>query len=298
MNRILLFLVALCAMVHAETPLSVMSFNVRYGTADDGPNHWDKRKDIVVDTIRQYNPDIIGTQECLDFQAEYIAEKLPDYRWFGVGREIACDGEYAAVLYKYKKLAPIESGNFWLSETPDVVGSISWSSACRRIATWARFFDLESKQTFYFFNTHLDHKSEPARQGGAKVLRNRIKKVPDNLPVVLTGDFNSVAGQSEAYTILAKIGMKDAWKTAKEIAGPTCTWSAFAAPKAGEERRIDWILTRGAIAASTCETVTFNQDGRYPSDHYPVFAALQLGVSTGKNKNEDAKSAAKSSPRN
>ncbi|MBM3289046.1 MAG: endonuclease/exonuclease/phosphatase family protein, partial [Candidatus Hydrogenedentes bacterium] len=178
MNRIFILLALGAFVTHAATPLAVMSFNVRYGTANDGPDHWNKRKDIVVDAILSSNPDIVGTQECLDFQADYIVSQLPEYRWFGVGRELNCGGEHMAVLYKHKALAPIETGNFWLSETPDVIGSISWDSACRRMVTWAKFLHLESKRTFYFFNTHLDHQSEPARQGGAKVLRDRIAALP------------------------------------------------------------------------------------------------------------------------
>lgn len=260
-----------------ETPIKIMTFNVRYGTANDGPNHWDKRRDILVDAIKSCDPDILGTQECLEIQAEYIAQQLPGYRWFGVGREISCGGEHMAVFYKHDVLAPIESGNFWLSETPDVVGSISWDSACRRMVTWAKFLHLESKLSFYFFNTHLDHKSEPARQGGAKVLRERIGKVAGDTPLILTGDFNSVAGNSEAYTILTGAGLVDSWTAAIERAGPTTTWSGFNAPEKGADRRIDWILVRGPIAIQACETVTFNRDGRYPSDHFPVFARLLVG---------------------
>ena len=286
MNRLTLLFLLLPYFAGAETSVKVMSFNVRYGTANDGPNHWDKRKDILVDTIKHYDPEIVGTQECLDFQADYVIEKLSDYRWFGVGREIACDGEHVAVLYKYKKLAPIESGNFWLSETPDVVGSISWNSACKRMVTWARFMDLETKETFYFFNTHFDHKSEPARQGGAKVLRDHIAKLPEGAPVIVTGDFNSAAEDSEAYSILTRAGLTDTWKSASERVGPNCTWSAFAAPDESANRRIDWILTRGPIATSKCETVTFNKDGRYPSDHYPVFAALTIGAQAKTAKRE------------
>jgi len=154
------------------------------------------------------------------------------------------------------------------------------------MVTWARFMDLETKENFYFFNTHFDHKSEPARQGGAKVLRDRIAKLPENTPVIITGDFNAIAEGSEAYSILTGAGLSDAWTTAPERVGPKCTWSGFAAPKESEIRRIDWILTRGPIAASKCETVTFNKDGRYPSDHYPVFASLTIGVETKTAKQE------------
>jgi len=262
----------------AEVNLRVMSFNVRYGTANDGPNHWDERKDLVVNTIQEFTPDVIGTQECLDFQADYIVNELPEYRWFGVGREPDCTSEYMAVLYKPKVVAPIETGTFWLSETPEVVGSIAWNSACRRTVTWAKFYYIETKEIFYFLNTHLDHKSEPARQAGAKVLLDYIQKLPRQIPLVLTGDFNAKAGASEAYTVLTEGGLGDAWKTAGEQLGPSVTWSAFKAPEPRADRRIDWILTRGDVDIHRCETVTFNKDGRYPSDHYPVFAAMTLGT--------------------
>lgn len=174
--RILLILLVAVAPVasFADTTIKVMSFNVRYGTAPDGVNAWHQRKDLVVDVIRQYDPVVVGTQECLDFQADYIVQALPDYRWFGVGREADGRGEFMAVLYKPRVLSPIDSGNFWLSETPDVPGSSSWNSACNRMVTWARFYHIESKQFFYFYNTHLDHKSEPVRQGGATVLAGKL----------------------------------------------------------------------------------------------------------------------------
>jgi hypothetical protein len=158
----------------ADATIKVMTFNVRYGTAPDGANAWHQRKDLVVDVIRQYDPDVVGTQECLDFQADYIVQAFPDYRWFGVGREADGRGEFMAVLYKPRVLSPIDSGNFWLSETPDVPGSSSWNSACNHMVTWARFYHIESKQFFYFYNTHLDHKSEPVRQGGATVLAGKL----------------------------------------------------------------------------------------------------------------------------
>jgi len=265
----------------ADLSMTVMSFNIRYGTANDGENSWELRKDLVVDMIRRYEPTVFGTQECLDFQADYLAEHMPEYRWFGVGREMDGTGERMAVFYRADRISPIESGNFWLSETPATPGTSSWDSACNRMATWAKFYDHDTKSFFYFVNTHLDHRSEPARQGGAKVVADFISRLPGDAPVILTGDFNSTAGSSEAYSILTQSGLADAWTTAKEQAGPPITWSAFEAPKPDTDRRIDWILVRGPIAVKRCETVTFNQDGRYPSDHFPV--AAELVVTTTNN---------------
>lgn len=263
----------------AELDLNVMSFNIRFGTANDGDNSWENRKEIVIDMIREQDPVVIGTQECLDFQADYLVEQLPQYRWFGVGREADGTGERMAVLYRADTVSPIESGNFWLSETPQVPGSSSWNSACNRMATWARFYHHASGQTFYFINTHLDHRSEPARQGGSKVVLDFIKTLPDDVPLVLTGDFNSIAVSSTPYSVLVDGGLVDAWDKATEQVGPAVTWGAFNAPEIDSDRRIDWIMTRGGFVADRCETVTYNRDGRYPSDHFPVVAHLKIGSS-------------------
>lgn len=262
----------------AEPALTVMSFNIRYGTAQDGDNSWENRKDVVIDMIREQDPTIVGTQECLDFQADYVVEQLPHFRWFGVGREANGSGERMAILYRADRVSPIETGNFWLSETPGVPGSSSWNSACNRMATWGRFYDHESGRSFYFVNTHLDHRSEPARQGGSKVVLEFINSLPVDAPLILTGDFNSIAVSSVPYTVLSEGGLADVWTTALEQVGPAATWGAFKAPEAASDRRIDWILTRGSLVTSRCETVTYNRDGRYPSDHFPVVAALQLST--------------------
>ncbi|MFA6244065.1 MAG: endonuclease/exonuclease/phosphatase family protein [Candidatus Hydrogenedentales bacterium] len=259
-----------------EIPLVVLSFNVRYGTANDGDNAWDKRKDILVETIRQSKADIIGTQECLDFQADYIVEKLPEYRWFGVGREADGSGERMAVLYKKDVLSPLESGNFWLSETPEIPGSSSWNSSCNRMVTWARFYHLASKRSFIHYNTHFDHKSEDARQGAARVLLNRIQQLPSEMPVIVTGDFNSIAKNSVAWTTLTEGGLADAWLTTEKRIGPSITFGSFGPPKEGEDARIDWILLRGPVRADECETIAYNESGKYPSDHFPVRAALTI----------------------
>ena len=120
MNRLVvaLSLILVTAPALAEIPLKVMSFNIRYGTAMDGENAWPKRKDILVNTIKKYDPDVLGLQESIAFQADYIIEKLPEYRWFGVDRDVSGKGEMTAILYKHARLFPVESGHFWLSKRP------------------------------------------------------------------------------------------------------------------------------------------------------------------------------------
>lgn len=258
-----------------DVQLKVMSFNVRYGTARDEANAWPERRETLFNAIKTEDPDIIGTQECLEFQAEEIAAALPGYRWFGVGREGGA-GEMMNVFYRTRSLTPVKTGNFWLSETPEVPGSRSWDTACTRMVTWARFFHIPSRRYITFYNTHFDHVSEEARVNSAQMLSERIASIPADEPVILTGDFNAVAEESEAWKTLTGNGLSDAWLVAKKTEGPAVTFGGFEAPKEERQRRIDWILVRGPISVASCETVLYNEDGRYPSDHYPVAAELSV----------------------
>lgn len=275
-----LFCLMACISAAAEsTPiqLKVMSFNVRYGTADDGPDSWERRKDILGPCVAKFAPDVMGTQECLDFQADFIAATHPEYRWFGPGREADGGGERMAVFYRHSELAPIRTGNFWLSETPGSPGSKSWYAACPRMVTWAEFYHFKSAQRFYIFNTHFDHMSHQARVESAKLLAVRMNEIAEDAPVLVTGDFNAMAEKTEPWEVLTGAGLKDAWLAASKSSGPTDTYTAFKGPPP-EARggRIDWVLFKGPIKAVSCEAVTFNEEGRYPSDHLPIYAEMVL----------------------
>ena len=266
-----------CGIGWCDIPLKVVSFNIRYGEGKDGDNSWPNRKQVFANTLQHLDPDILGVQECLDYQAEFIAQSLPEYRWFGLGREADGSGEMAAVFYKEKILSPLEKGHFWLSETPEVPGSKSWKTACTRMVTWIHFRHRESGKEFYYFNTHFDHASEEARQQAAKLLLSRLEKLSPELPVIVTGDFNASAERSTPWETLTSGGLSDAWLKAEQKAGPEHTFGSFAPPKEAQKDRIDWILFKGPIKATRCETDTYNENGRYPSDHYPVSAELRLG---------------------
>lgn len=268
-------LCALSLSTTAQTPLTIMSFNVRYGSADDGDNHWNLRKDTVVNAIKSAAPDIIGMQECLDFQGNYVANALPEYAHFGVGREVNGGGERMEILFREELLAPIETGHFWLSETPNVPGSRSWNSANVRMVSWAKFYHRKDRVFFYYANTHFDHRSEDARAHAGIMLADWAKKTMANGPLIITGDFNSAAEDSSAWTTLTGV-MQDAWLATTNRVGPVVTWSAFSAPKEGETRRIDWVLLSPGIQSTRCETMIYNENGRYPSDHYPVSAQIVL----------------------
>jgi len=265
-----------CGIGGATTPLVVVSFNLRYGTALDGENAWPKRRELMVETIRTMNPDIMGTQECLEFQAQYLAEAMPEYAWIGVGRETDGKGEMSALFYRKDALTAEESGHYWLSETPEVHGSRSWNTSCTRMVTWARFRHAGTGAAFHVLNTHFDHRSEEARVQSARLIVQRLLSLPREMPVILTGDFNANAETSAAWKILVQGGFKDACLLAGERLGPDVTFGGFKAPPDVKRQRIDWILVRNAGSVQRYETVTFNKDGRYPSDHYPVSAVILI----------------------
>lgn len=265
-----LFVIA--AAVGAAPPLSVMSFNVRYPAPGDGPNRWELRRDLLVQVIRSRDPDLIGTQELYYEQGQYVVEKLPAYAWFGRSRRGNREDEHMGVFYKKARLRLIEQGDFWLSETPERPGSMSWNVTLPRMVTWGLFEEVASKNRFYFFNTHLPHRPEDAaaRLRCAEVIAARLAKLPPDAPVILTGDFNAPAG-GDVYDLLTRV-LADAWTQAAQRKGPEGTFHGFRGEPSGP--RIDWILFRGPWNAVEAETVTDNDQGRYPSDHFAVFAVF------------------------
>jgi len=257
-------------------PLTVMSYNVRYGTAEDGPDAWDLRKDLLVKTVAKHAPAILGTQECLDFQAEYLATHLPGYAWIGLGREEDGGGEMTAVIYQKSLLLPVETGHFWLSETPDVPGSKSWDSSLPRIATWVKFYHRVARQQFYYYNTHLDHRGAQARLESARLIATRIPSLHPGEAALLTGDFNASGGDSDPWRTLINGGLVDLWDAAAERRGVPNTWNGFESPAPAPGRRIDWIFATPGVQAPSCEIDASEEGGHFPSDHMPVIARILL----------------------
>lgn len=273
----MLVAVAASGAAATETELTVMSYNILNGGARLGEeNAWSHRKEMVVGAIKQCDPDILGVQECFDYQAEFLAKSLPKYHWIGVGRDADGGGEMAAIFYRKGLLSPIETGNFWLSETPDVPGSQSWETRCTRMATWARFHHRKTGAAFLYCNTHFDHGSEEARVGGAKLLAARALQIAGDLPIIVTGDFNAQGGDSAPWRILSESGFVDARLVAAKREGPDTTFCDFNPPPTDGQSRIDWILFRGTVTVDLHETVTYQDHARYPSDHLPVLAKLRF----------------------
>ena len=258
--------------IAADTALRIMSFNIRLPAESDGVDYWETRKPLAVRMLREQQPDVIGLQELVKAQADYLARELPQYAWFGRGREADGGGEHMGVFYRKDRLKVIESGDFWLSDTPDVAGSITWGHPHPRMVTWALFEQRSDGRRFYLFNTHLPYRDEDeaARLKGAQAIARHLATLPDDVPVVLTGDFNTTP-DSDAHAVLAGT-LQDAWTTAPRVEGIDATFHGFTGKA---DRRIDWIFVRGAQLESIT-SVTTRWNHRYPSDHFPLVATLRL----------------------
>jgi endonuclease/exonuclease/phosphatase family metal-dependent hydrolase len=270
-----------CATTRAQdpAPLRVMSFNIRYGTAADGDHAWPLRRHLTFRAIRDFAPHVLGVQEALRFQLDEIAGELPHYREIGVGRDDGVErGEYSAILYDAARLELLEHGTFWLSDTPDVPGSVSWGNRITRIATWGRFHDRAADATYYVFNTHWDHESQPSRERSAALLLQRIRaRSPATDAVIVTGDFNA-GEENEAFRALLRANddarLYDTFRAVHSDAVLTGTFNAFRGERDGP--RIDAILASPHWHTRDAAIVLLSENGLYPSDHFPVTATLVL----------------------
>jgi endonuclease/exonuclease/phosphatase family metal-dependent hydrolase len=254
----------------AQAPLKVMSFNIRYANENDGANAWSKRREVTAAMLEKAAPDLFGTQELLKAQGDFLVERLKGYAWFGNDRRGGHDDEHMGIFYRTDRLKLVESGQFWLSDTPEVVGSITWGHPLPRMVTWGLFETMKSGRRFYAFNTHLPYRDEDegARTKGAELILKRIEAMAGDLPVVLTGDFNTTPG-SDAHKLLAR-RLIDARDAAPQKLGPEMTFHNFTGTP---DKRIDWIFLRG-FTARRVTTITDHQGAVQTSDHFPVLAEL------------------------
>jgi endonuclease/exonuclease/phosphatase family metal-dependent hydrolase len=261
----------------APGTLTVMTYNLRFASTNP-PNAWPERRPLMRELIEQIAPDVFGTQEGLYGQLEDLATDLPQFGWVGLGRDGGSRGEFMAVFYRKTRLEPLAFDHFWLSDTPEAMGSKTWGPKLARMVTWVKFRDRQTKGEFIFVNTHFDHQVQEAREKSAELVRKRVAAFDPKLPVLLAGDFNAAAGKNKAYAILTDDKFyTDTWTSARErVNDGIATFNGFKGIQKGGPR-IDWILSRGEVAVDRIEIVTFSRDGQFPSDHCPVVAKVRLG---------------------
>lgn len=286
-----------------KNSILVASYNIRYDNPHDGVNGWANRKEHVKALIQFHDFDIFGTQEAMINQVNAIAE-LQQYSFYGHGRDDGKQaGEHCAIFYKKDRFKLLESGDFWLSETPDKP-TIGWDSRVnKRICSWGRFRDLQSKKEFYFFSVHFDNLGAVARRESGKLMVIKIKEIAKNAPVICVGDLNSTP-ETEQIANMETI-LNDAYKvTILPPYGPEGTSSGFGYNPSRERRmdslavqarlrtggapnasvpgrtrshRIDYIFVSNQIKVLNYGVLTdFYGQQSYPSDHFPICSKIVI----------------------
>ena len=261
-------------MAAADTELTVLTLNIRLDVASDAPHTWDSRLHLVTAFLGEFEPDLIGLQEAQHHQLNGLLDENSEFSSIGVGRDDGkTEGEYSAILYRTDRFVSLESGTFWLSDTPEKIASKTWGNNITRICTWSRFNIAGTGENFYLYNTHFDHQSQEARENSATLILERIADRPHpEDPVILTGDFNADES-NPAITALTK-AFADTFRSANPDATDVGTFHGFT----GKVRpdKIDYIFTSGDFTTSKATIHRPRPDGLYLTDHEPVSAILIL----------------------
>ena len=257
-------------------PARIMTFNIRTENKGDGRNNWEMRFQKVATLIVKEKSDIVCLQEVRHRQLTDLITQLGDYSYVGVGRDNGKEGgEYNPVLFKKDRFNLLGSGTFWLSPTPQKP-SYGWGAAYRRIATWAILQDKETMKSIIVLNTHLDNASQEARTNGAALIKERLSRMNNELPVVITGDMNAES-DNPAYTKMtsAMFPMQDASKTGKPVKGPEYTFHAFGQLPADKRRKVDYIFVSDQVSVRRSQIYDSHLGGGiYLSDHNALSADI------------------------
>jgi endonuclease/exonuclease/phosphatase family metal-dependent hydrolase len=284
MNNKLIFIFSLfysCIQLYAQSAgkppnITVITYNIRLNTLDDGVNAWPNRKNNITLLIREQNPSLFGLQEALPEQVADVESAFPGFGRVGVGRDDGkSSGEFSPIFFDRSRFKLKESGTFWLSQTPSKV-SRGWDAACNRIVTWAILEDQESGKIFGYFNTHFDHMGEVARRNSAYLLLHAVDSLAKDIPVAVTGDFNStpdaepiriITDQSEPSFLMDSKPLSDSQS------GPGFTYTGFEVG-AIPGQLIDYVFVKKIIKVSSYKVLDYHIGKYYPSDHLPVVVKL------------------------
>jgi len=257
-----------------ETPVNIITYNIRMNTPDDGVNAWPLRKEKVTGLLKFHKADIFNVQEALPEQMDDLTTMMPEYDHVGIGRDDGKRaGEHMAIFYRKSRFEKLSDGMFWLSETPDKPG-FGWDAACNRTCTWIKLKDKVTGKRFLVLDTHLDHRGMKAREEGVKLILSRIPEInSENLPLIFTGDFNLVKESGPVRAILEVLDdARD--KTISTPYGPDGTSGGFAVRD--KSRTIDFIFINKKVTVLRHGALSDSFGMFYPSDHLPVLAEVRL----------------------
>ncbi len=256
----------------AENTVRVMSFNVL--CAGEGEHAMQNRLGIVTQTIAEYYPDSIGLQEATPAWMLCLSNQLPEYDYVGVGRfDGHILGEFSAIFYLKEKYKVVNSGTFWISETPDVP-SKGWDASINRVCTWAVLENKATGEQYAHINTHLDYRGVLPRQKGIEMILEKAAEL-NNIPVVATGDFNLDEG-SDYYKQLTAGVLLDTKFLAPDTM-QNATYHHYTLPT-DPKNVIDFVLANDKVTPLVYRVVTAGIDDKFVSDHYPVYSDMLLNA--------------------
>ncbi|NII24435.1 endonuclease/exonuclease/phosphatase family protein [Pseudoflavitalea sp. X16] len=259
--------------LHAQD-IRIATYNVRYDNKGDSGNLWTSRYPVIKALVQFHDFDIFGTQEGLRHQIDTLSANLPEYAWYGLGRDDGqAKGEHSAIFYKKDKYKLLNKGDFWLSETPEKPGP-GWDARLNRICSWVQLQEVKSKKKFYVFNVHYDHQGVKARQESSKLILEKIKTIAGSNPVLLTGDFNG-DHNSQWYQLIATSDvLADTYRLVKSPYANNGSFNSFRV--SNSPAIIDHIFVTKQFTVKKWGILTDTYYGKYPSDHFPVVADVTL----------------------
>jgi endonuclease/exonuclease/phosphatase family metal-dependent hydrolase len=272
----------------AGLSLNIMSFNIRRGTAKDGRNHWIFRRNLVHEILNEYRPDVLGLQEAMDFQIAALHRMLPGYEMVGAGSLGGNKGMHTAIFFNSKRFSLSDEGTFWLSDTPDIPGSKGWGNVLPRTCTWVRLVEKDSRQAFYFYNTHLDHISLRSRKKSVVFLTQHIHARSFLDPFVLMGDFNARERSAPIQFLKGKVYLKtkakgwglnptpllDTFRLQHPYRRNVVTFHGFR--RFVFRFRFDYIFVPSSIGVQDAKIIQLGWKKRFPSDHFPLLARINI----------------------
>jgi endonuclease/exonuclease/phosphatase family metal-dependent hydrolase len=286
-----LSLLAAVAGATAAEPVEfhVMSFNVRFAKAGHSEaaseNNWTDakfpRRERTIRVINEYSPDLVGVQEAREMQIEDLKKALPEYEFYGIGRDDGkAGGEFSGIFFRKSRFAQLAAGSFWLSATPDKPGTTFSFNKLPRIASWVRLKDSKSNREFVLLNMHWDHQDAKAREKTAALVRERLGKIGGDLPLLVTGDLNSFEDTPAFKELVGENDpqgrkLADSFRELRPKRLPDeSSFNDWKGKTKGS--RIDFILHTSEFTPMAADIVRQSYDGHWPSDHYPVTATLKL----------------------
>jgi endonuclease/exonuclease/phosphatase family metal-dependent hydrolase len=269
-----------CSHKSGENNIKVMTLNIRYDNPADSIYAWPKRATQVFNFIKNEKPDIVGMQEVLWHQYKALDSVFIDYSSVGVGRSDGSkEGELNPVFFRKEKYDMVRNITFWLSDTPQIPGSLGWGASLPRIVTWLELVDKNSHKHLFFFNTHFSHDSDSARLMSSKILLREVNKIAEGFPFIISGDFN-MPPTSTGYSILTGPDesiplLRDSYVvTEKRPSGPVYTFNGFSDKT--KSARVDYIFVRNGMKVLDYKTVVKKEHGIFISDHWPVEATVSI----------------------